>query len=100
VLTATVAGDTTDVRGYSATHNGGTALVVFNLNETSSEPVTISLSNQTTSTDVTIGEYSKAIYDQSQNNVWASPTSTDLGPQTFPLQLTLDPWSMNVLIVK
>ncbi len=56
VLTATVAGDTTDVRGYSATHKGGTALVVFNLNETSSEPVTISLSNQTTSTDVTIAD--------------------------------------------
>ena len=100
VLTANVAGDTTDLRAYSATHKGGTALVVFNLNETTSEPVTISLSNQTTSTDVTIATYSKAIYDQSQNNVWAPPTDTDLGPTTFPLQLNLDPWSMNVLIVK
>jgi hypothetical protein len=100
VLTANTAGDTTDVRAYAATHKGGTALVVFNLNETTSEPVTITLSNQTASTDVTIETYSKAIYDQSQNNFWAAPTNTDLGAQTFPLQLTLDPWSMNVVIVK
>jgi hypothetical protein len=88
------------VRAYAATHKGGTALVIFNLNETTSEPVTITLSNQTASTDVTIETYSKAIYDQSQNNVWAAPTNADLGAKTFPLQLTLDPWSMNVLIVK
>ena len=31
VLSATVAGDTTDVRAYAATNNGGTALVLFNL---------------------------------------------------------------------
>jgi hypothetical protein len=100
VLTATTAGDTTDVRAYAATHKTGTALVLFNDNETTSEQVTISLSNQTTSTDVTMETYSKAIYDQSQNNVWAPPTNTDLGAKTFPLVLTLDPWSMNVLIVK
>jgi hypothetical protein len=100
VLTATAAGDTTDVRAYAATHKTGTALVIFNDNETTSEQVTISLSNQTTSSDVTMDTYSKAIYDQSQNNVWAPPTNTDLGAETFPLVLTLDPWSMNVLIVK
>jgi hypothetical protein len=100
VLTAITAGDTTDVRAYAATHKTGTALVLFNLNETTSEQVTISLSNQTSSSDVTIDTYSKAIYDQSQNNVWAPPTNTDLGAETFPLVLTLDPWSMNVLIVQ
>ena len=47
VLTATVAGDTTDVRAYAATNNGGTALVVFNLNETVSEPVVFNLSGET-----------------------------------------------------
>jgi hypothetical protein len=45
VLTANVAGDTTDVRAYAATHSGGTALVLFNLNETTSEPVQITMSN-------------------------------------------------------
>ena len=100
VLTATVAGDTTDVRAYAATNNGGTALVVFNLNETTSEPVTITLSGQTATSGVTVETYSKAIYDQSQNNVWAGPTTAASGSQNLPLMLTLDPWSMNVVIVK
>jgi hypothetical protein len=99
-LTARVAGDATDVRVYAATNNGGTALVIFNLNETASEPVTITLSNQIASWDVTVATYSKAIYDQSKTNVWAAPTNTDLGEQTLPLSLTLDPWSMNVVVVK
>ena len=41
-----------------------------------------------------------AIYDQSQSNVWAAPTTTNLGTQNLPLSLTLAPWSMNVLILK
>ncbi|MGB6744876.1 MAG: hypothetical protein WBE38_14615, partial [Terracidiphilus sp.] len=100
VLTATVAGDTTDVRAYAATNNGGTALVVFNLNETVSEPVTITLSGETATAGGTVETYSKAIYDQSQNNVWAAPTTVTLGAQNLPLTLTLDPWSMNVVILK
>jgi hypothetical protein len=104
VLTPTVAGDTTDVLAYAATHNAGaaTALVLFNLNETTSEPVTVSLSKQSTSSDVTLSTYSRALYDQSDATtpVWAAPTSTDLGAQTLPLTVTLAPWSMNVLIIK
>lgn len=100
VLTANVTGDTTNVRAYAATSNGGTALVLFNLSQSASEAVAISLSAQSTSSDVTVETYSKAIYDQSQNNVWAPPTMTDMGSQNLPLTLTLDPWSMNVVIIK
>lgn len=99
-LSATVAGDTTDVRAYSATNNGGTALVLFNLNETTSEPVLVTLPGQGATSGVTVETYSKAIYDQSQSDVWAAPTTTSLGSQTLPLTLTLDPWSMNVVIIK
>jgi hypothetical protein len=99
-LTAKATGDTTDVRVYAATHSGGVALVVFNLNKTASEPVTIALSQLSTASSVTVQTYSKALYDQSQNNVWAAPTSTNLGTQTLPLALTLDPWSMNVILVQ
>ena len=60
----------------------------------------MSLSAQSTSSDVIVETYSKALYDQSQNNVWAAPTTTDLGKKTLPLELTLDPWSMNVVIIK
>jgi hypothetical protein len=102
VLIANVAGDTADVRVYAATSNGGTgaALVVFNLNETASEPVGITLSKQSAASSVIVETYSKAIYDQSKNNVWAAPTKTDLGAQSLPLALTLDPWSMNVILVQ
>jgi hypothetical protein len=44
--------------------------------------------------------YSKAIYDNSKNNKWDPPTTKDLGSQSLPLKLTLDPWSMNVVIIK
>jgi hypothetical protein len=99
-LTAAVAGETTDVVAYAATHSGGTALVVFNRNETTPEPVTISLSGTNSSNGVTVITYSKAIYDQSQNNVWAPPTTTPMGAQSLPLTLTLAPWSMNVVLLQ
>ena len=100
VLPASVTGDTTNVRAYAATNNGGTALVLFNLSEAVSEQVVVTLSTETTSSDVSVETYSKALYDQSQNNVWAGPTTNDLGMQNLPLTLSLDPWSMNVVIIK
>ena len=100
VLAATVTGNTTDVRAYAATHDGGTALVLFNLNETMSEAVAVALSEQQASSGVSVDTYSKAIYDQSKNNVWAPPATVDLGAQSLPLALTLAPWSMNVVIVR
>jgi hypothetical protein len=100
VLSANVNGDTTNVRAYAATHSGGTVLVLFNLSEAVSEPVTVSLSAENASSDVSVETYSKAIYDQSQSNVWADPTTADMGAQNLPLTLTLVPWSMNVVIIK
>ena len=102
VLTAPVGGDTTDVRAYSATHTGGTALVLFNLNETTSQQVTVTLSSATSSSDVQLTEYDKGLYDQTNATtpVWAAPVTTDLGAQTLPLTLPLTPWSMNVVIIK
>jgi hypothetical protein len=100
VLAVNVNGDTANVRAYAATHSGGTVLVLFNVSQTASEQVTVSLSAQNTSADISVETYSKAIYDQSQSNVWADPTTADMGAQNLPLTLTLAPWSMNVVIVK
>jgi len=100
VLTPTVTGDTTDVRAYAATNNGGTALFLFNTNETTSQPVTVTVTGESTSPGVTVITYDKAVYDQSQTDVWAAPTATNLGQQTLPLTLTLTPWSMNVVLIK
>jgi hypothetical protein len=109
-LTATVAGDKTDVRAYAATNNGGTALVLFNLNENASEPVVVTLSGLNAATTVTVITYDKAIYDLSGSptgvfpdpagtSTWAGPTTTNLGAQSLPLTLSLAPWSMNVVLI-
>lgn len=110
VLTSTVSGDTTDVRAYAATNSGGTALVVFNLNETVSEPITITLTGKTSATSITQTTYDKSLYDESGlsgnsanplgTDTWAPPTTTTLGAQSLPLSITLTPWSMNVFIIK
>jgi hypothetical protein len=102
VLSANVSGDKNDVRAYAATHSGGTALVLFNLNETTSEPVIVQLSTQVASSDVTVITYDKAIYDQTNavTPVWADPATNDMGAQNLPLTLYLTPWSMNVVIIK
>jgi hypothetical protein len=103
VLTATVAGDTGNVRAYAATASGGTALVLFNLDENANAPVTVTLSGLSSATGVTVETYDKAIYDMSNpatTNTWAPPVTTNLGAQTLPLTLSLAPWSMNVVIIQ
>ena len=100
VLTPAVKGDTTNVRAYAATHGGGTALVLFNLNQTRSEPVEITLSAETSTPGVTVITYSKSIYDASKNGNWDPPSTTDMRAQPLPLALTLDPWSMNVVLIQ
>ncbi|MGA2850317.1 MAG: hypothetical protein ABSE46_15080 [Terracidiphilus sp.] len=111
VLTATVGGDTTDVRAYAATNPNGTALVLFNLNETTAQAVEVTLTGKTSSSSVNVTTYDKAIYDLSGSptgtpadpsgtSTWALPTTTNMGAQTLPLTLTLSPWSMNVVIIE
>src|SRR5580700_2317467 len=110
-LTATVAGDTTDVRAYAATNPNGTALLLFNDNETTPEQVLVTLSGKSSSSGVTVTTYDKAIYDLSGSptgtppdpagtSTWAPPTTTSMGAQTLPMILTLTPWSMNVVIIQ
>ncbi len=112
VLTATVAGDTTDVRAYAATNpNNATALWLFNDNESLAQPVSITLSGKSSSSGVTVTTYDKAIYDLSGSptgtppdpagtSTWAPPITTSMGAQTLPLTLTLSPWSMNMVIIQ
>lgn len=116
--TTAVVDGTNYTRAYAATHGTGYALVLFNLNKTASETVSVTIGGLNTSNGgVTVTTYDKEIYDQtdpacatdlgcSYNSsltypAWAGPaTSTMAGPLTLPLTLTLQPWSMNVVIVK
>lgn len=107
-------------RAYAATHGSGYALVLFNLNKTTAETVSVTVAGQSSSAGgVTVTTYDKAIYDQSDPTcaadvslgcsynssltypAWPGPTTTTMnGPVTLPMTLTLQPWSMNVVIVK
>jgi hypothetical protein len=111
VLTTTVAGDTTDVRAYAATNPNGTAVLLFNDNETIAQQVMITLSGKSSSSSVTVTTYDKAIYDLSGSptgtppdpagtSTWAPPTTASMGAQALPLTLTLSPWSMNMVIIQ
>jgi predicted heme/steroid binding protein len=97
VLTASAAGN---VRAYAVTHSGGTAVVLFNLNETTYETVEMSITGKSSSMDVMQYTYDKSIYDLSKTDVWNGPNTIDLGAQSMPLTLTLTPWSMNVVIIQ
>lgn len=118
VLTATVLGDTANVRAYAASHSGGEAIVLFNLNESASATVQLAVSGVGSSNDVKVITYDKEIYDYTNPSCqldpacsydpshnystaqWAPPITTDEGQQNLPLMLTLAPWSMNVVLVR
>jgi hypothetical protein len=96
-LGVTLGGSSSDLRAYALTQSGGTALVLFNVNETAALPVSVTVTGVSQAKSVIVNTYDKAIYDQSQNNVWAAPTEKRLGAATLPVMLTLQPWSMNVV---
>ncbi|MGA9039055.1 MAG: hypothetical protein WB421_00840 [Terriglobales bacterium] len=111
VLTATVTGDPTDVRAYAATNPNGTAVLLFNDNETTAQEVMVTLSGKSSSPKVTVTTYDKATYDLSGSptgtppdpagtSTWAAPITTNMGTQALPLTLILTPWSMNVVILQ
>jgi hypothetical protein len=96
-LTATLGGASSDLRAYAVTQTGGTALVLFNVNETATLPVSVTVTGVSQASSVIVNTYDKAIYDKSKTNVWAGPSEKRLGAATLPLTLTLQPWSMNVV---
>jgi hypothetical protein len=97
VLGATLGGSSGDLRAYALTHGGGTAVMLFNLSQTASLPVSLAVSGVASSSAVLVDSYDRAIYDRSQENVWAGPKAAKLGARSLPLALVLAPWSMTVV---
>ncbi len=87
------------VRAYAATHGAGTAVVLFNLSQAKTLPVTLIIKGMVSASDVSVSTYNKAIYDRSRNGVWAGPVTTDYGALALPTTISLTPWSMNVVIL-
>jgi len=96
-LAVTLGGSSGNLRAYALTHGTGTALMLFNLDEAATLPVSVSVDGVASVSSLIINTYDKALYDQSQNNVWASPSQSRLGKQPLPGTVTLQPWSMPVI---
>ncbi len=89
-----------NVRAYATTYNGGYALMIFNLSQTSSQPVQVSIDGKTSGLGGPVWYYDKSIYDASKNNVWYGPTAASLPSWQNSFSGTLPPWSMAVVQVK
>ncbi len=87
----------TDVRAYATTYNGGYALMLFNLNETTNQNVSVTIDGKTSGSGGTVWSYTKARYDASQNNVWNGPTLRTLPAWQNSFTMQLLPWSMTVV---
>lgn len=96
MLGTSVAGST-DVRAYGGTYQGGYAVMLFNLNETTAHDVAVTIAGKSSGTGGTIVTYDKAIYDKTAQNVWDPPSVTSLGSWSSSINITLPPWSMVVV---
>lgn len=99
MLTATLSDTPLTVRAYAMTHRGGYAAALFNLNETASATLSVSLTGLTRGS-AAVSYYDKAIYDLSKSGEWAGPNTRSLGTWSGTIPVTLPPWSMTVLTVK
>ena len=98
MLPATLAGAPSTLRAYAMTQGTGFAAVLFNLDQTNSVALNVSLAALGSGSARTI-RYDKAIYDLSQNGVWAGPIATRTVAWSGTVPVTLTPWSMTVLTI-
>lgn len=96
MLGTSVAGSS-DVRAYGGTYQGGYAVMLFNLNETTAQDVAVTIAGKSSGSGGAVVTYDKAMYDQSAQNVWAHPSVTSLGSWSNSMDITLPPWSMVVV---
>lgn len=101
MLGVTVSSALPNVRVYVAQQGAGYSLMVFNLDENNPATISIGVANAPAkSYSGSVTTYDRAIHDQSMTGVWAAPTTQSLGTVTLPMTVTLQPWSMNVIILQ
>jgi len=86
-----------DIRAYATTYNGGYALMLFNLSQTSWQNVPVTIDGKTSGSGGPAWRYDKARYDASKNNVWKGPSSWRLSSWQNSFTMRLPPWSMTVV---
>ena len=86
-----------DIRAYAATDAGGYAVMLFNLNETTTEDVAVTIDGKTGGAGGTITSYDKDLYDEPQYDDWVGPTTVQLGSWYGGFTISMPPWSMAVV---
>jgi hypothetical protein len=85
------------VRAYATTYNGGYALMLFNLSQTSSQDLRVTIDGKTSGSGRLVWRYGKARYDASEKNVWNGPSYSSLPSWQNSFTVTLTPWSITVV---
>jgi hypothetical protein len=88
------------VRAYGFAQGNGYAVVAFN-NTLTAVGITAEVKNAAARTyQGTLWTYGKAQYDFSRQNRWVGPVNQNLGSVSSHVPLTLQPYSMTVLVLK
>ncbi len=85
------------VRAYAATQGNGYRILLFNLDRNATAKIPLKLSRGGGSWRAEQLGYGKAEYDQSKVNRWVAPTRQSLGKVGPSFQVSLAPWSMNMI---
>ncbi len=85
---------------HSKPHDGGYALMLFNLNKTTSVDVPVKIAGKGSGSGGPIVTYDKAIYDASKHDVWSAPASAKLAAWNGGFTVHLPPWSMAAVRTK
>jgi hypothetical protein len=85
------------IRAYATTNGSTYAVMLFNLSETATQDVPVSIDGVSGGSGGKITTYDKAIYDKTRNDKWAGPTTTKLQAWSGSFTVTMPPWSMAVV---
>jgi len=89
-----------NVRGYASTYNGGYAVMLFNLSETTAVTVPVQITGKSSGTGGSVWTYDKSIYDLTKKNLWKGPSVGRLAAWSGRFNVVLPPWSMVVVQTK
>ena len=84
-----------NVHIYSSQNGDQISFMLINTNQTTAQTISLSADGITAGSKWTSLQYTKALYDNTQNNgTWYGLTSGSGGIWTFPFSVTLPAWSM------
>jgi len=97
IASLTRQGAAATVRVFAVSRGTSYAVALFNMEETTSVPMSVAIDKLAAGSSLQMTTYGKAQYDLSKNNVWAGPVTSTTKAWKGPVTVTLPPWSMTVL---